>query len=93
MIKSFACRQTEALFSNQRHRGIPPKLQTSALRKLRLIDAADSVYYLRLPPRNTLQQLTGNRHNQHSIRINQQYRICFRFIGQDACDVEIVDYH
>lgn len=93
MIKSFACKQTEALFSNQRHRKLPASLQASALRKLRLIDAADRVDDLQLPPGNRLEKLSGDRKGQHSIRINQQYRICFRFEGQNAYEVEIVDYH
>ncbi|QYY34911.1 type II toxin-antitoxin system RelE/ParE family toxin [Ruficoccus sp. ZRK36] len=93
MIKSFACKHTEALFGNQRHRRLPANLQASALRKLRLIDAADCVEDLQLPPGNRLEKLSGDRSGQHSIRINQQYRICFRFEGQHAHAVEIVDYH
>ena len=64
-----------------------------ALRKLLLLDAADCVEDLKIPPGNRLEKLSGNRKGQHSIRINRQWRICFRWKGTDAFDVEIVDYH
>lgn len=93
MIQSYACKRTEALFNNERHKKLPIQLQSSALRKLRLIDAAEQVDDLNLPPGNRLEKLSGDREGQYSIRINQQYRICFRFEGKDAFEVEIVDYH
>ncbi|MDP4610449.1 MAG: type II toxin-antitoxin system RelE/ParE family toxin [Opitutales bacterium] len=93
MIRSFACKQTAALWDNQRHKKLPTNLQQSALRKLRLIESAIHLDDLKLPPGNRLEQLYGDRKGQHSIRINQQYRICFHFIDGHAEDVEIVDYH
>ncbi len=93
MIKSFACKQTEALFSNRRHRKLPTALQQSALRKIRLIESAESVNDLRLPPGNRLEKLSGDQAGQYSIRINDQFRICFRFAAGNATEVEIVDYH
>ncbi len=65
----------------------------SALRKLLILDGAERMEDLRVPPGNHLERLTGNRHGQHSIRINNQWRICFRWHQGDACDVEITDYH
>lgn len=93
MIKSFACKQTEALFRNRRHKKLPAALQQSALRKIRLIESAESVNDLRLPPGNRLEKLSGDRTGQYSIRINDQFRICFRFEAGNATDLEIVDYH
>lgn len=93
MIRSFACKQTAALWDNQRHKKLPANLQQSALRKLRLIESAIHIDDLKLPPGNRLEALSGDRKGQHSIRINNQYRICFRFINGHAEDVEIVDYH
>jgi len=93
MIRSFACKLTAALWSNERHKKLPLHLQSSALRKLRLIESAISIDDLKLPPGNRLEALSGDRKGQYSIRINQQYRICFRFIDNHAEDVEIVDYH
>lgn len=93
MIRSFACKQTAALWVNQRHKKLPANLQQSALRKLRLIESAIHIDDLKLPPGNRLEALSGDRKGQHSIRINNQYRICFRFINGHAEDVEIVDYH
>jgi proteic killer suppression protein len=68
-------------------------VQRVALRKLRMLDAAESLDDLRVPPGNRLERLRGGRQGQHSIRINDQWRICFRWRGDDAQDVEIVDYH
>lgn len=93
MIRSFACKQTAALWGNTRHKKLPANLQASALRKLRLIESAISIDDLKLPPGNRLEALSGDRRGQYSIRINQQYRICFRFNNGHAEDVEIVDYH
>lgn len=93
MIRSFACKHTEALWGNQRHRKLPANLQQSGLRKLRLIESAIHIDDLKLPPGNRLEALSGDRKGQHSIRINNQYRICFRFEDGHAEAVEIVDYH
>lgn len=93
MIRSFRDGDTERLFKRQRIRRLPTDLQRIALRKLVLLDAATSLLDLRIPPANRLEKLAGNRLGQHSIRINDQWRICFRWAGGDAHDVEIVDYH
>lgn len=93
MIKSFRDRDTERLFDRQPVRRWPRELQRRALRKLRMLDAAENVNDLRVPPGNRLERLRGERAGQHSIRINDQWRICFRWRSGDAYDVEIVDYH
>jgi toxin HigB-1 len=93
VIRSFRDGDTERLFKRQRIRRLPTDLQRIALRKLVLLDAATSLLDLRIPPANRLEKLAGNRSGQHSIRINDQWRICFRWSGGDAHDVEIVDYH
>ena len=93
MIKSFKCKETERLFHREPRRRIPANLQRSALRKLWLLDAAGNLDDLRSPPGNRLEVLKGDREGQHSIRINEQFRI--RFVWQEggAYEVEIVDYH
>lgn len=93
MIRDFARKHTAGLWANKRHRKLPTSLQSSALRKLRLIGAATSIDDLKLPPVNCLEKLSGDRRGHHSIRINDQYRICFRFTQGHAHQVEIVDYH
>jgi proteic killer suppression protein len=93
MIKSFKCRETEKLFRRERSRKLPSDIQRQAQRKLYLLDAAVSLEDLRIPPGNRLEALAGNRKGQHSIRINAQWRICFRWKDNDAHDVEVVDYH
>ena len=93
MIRSFADRVTERLFQRERVRGLPPSLLRVALRKLVQLDAATVLDDLRVPPGNRLEKLRGDRAGQHSIRINDQWRICFRWRDGDAFDVEIVDYH
>ena len=92
MIKSFRDRDTERLFARHPTRRFGVDVQRVALRKLRMLDAAASLEDLRVPPGNRLERLRGDRQGQHSIRINDQWRICFRWRG-DAHDVEIVDYH
>ena len=92
-IKTWACEQTRELFDRERNRIVPPALVRRARRKLLLIDAAAEIAFLRVPPDNRLEKLTGNRSGQWSIRINDQYRICFMFRSGDAFRVEIVDYH
>ncbi len=93
LIKSFVCNETKALFECQVVRKIPFELQRSALRKLKMLDAAGSLDELRIPPGNRLEKLKGKRSGQYSIRINDQWRICFYFEGAGAAHVEIVDYH
>ncbi len=92
-IKSFRCAQTERLFNDERGSGIPIQIVRRARRKLLMIHAATDVNDLRVPPGNRLEKLSGNRSGQHSIRINDQYRVCFVFRNGDAFQVEIVDYH
>ena len=93
MIRSFADRETEALFRRRQSRKLPPDIQRVALRKLRQIDAATMLDTLRIPPGNRLEALAGNRAGQHSIRINDQWRICFLWSDGHAHQVEIRDYH
>jgi toxin HigB-1 len=93
MIRSFRDRETEQLFRLEPVRKLPPDVRRVALRKLVLLDAAESLEDLRVPPENRLEKLTGDRAGQHSIRINDQLRVCFRWKDGDAEDVEIVDYH
>ena len=91
-IQSFKCKNTENLFE-----GGKPKqfrnIETAATRKLQMMDSAVELRDLRAPPGNRLEELSGNRVGQHSIRINDQWRICFKFENGHFLDVEIVDYH
>lgn len=93
MIESFADRRTAAIFGGIEVRDLPRQLQVTARRKLKIIDAAPSIDALRVPPGNRLETLKGDRKGQWSIRINDQWRICFRWKDATALDVEIVDYH
>ena len=93
MISSFADRETERLFERERVRRFPAELHRLMLRKLGLVDAAEELEDLRVPPGNRLEKLRGDRAGQHSIRINDQWRICFRWRDGNAFEVEIVDYH
>ena len=93
MIKSFNCKETEKIFRGMFSKKIPQDLQQRALIKLHMIDTAENISDLRIPPANFLEQLQGDRAGQYSIRINQQYRICFKWLDNNAFDVEIVDYH
>ena len=93
MITSWADREAERLFKLIGSRRLPPDLQRIALRKLRMLDAATTLDDLRVPPSNRLEKLKGDRAGQWSIRINDQWRICFRWQEGNASDVEIVDYH
>lgn len=93
MIRSFADQDTERLFAREPVRRWAPDLQRVALRKLLVLDAAEALGDLRVPPGNRLEKLSGRRVGQHSIRINAQWRICFRWRDGDAYDVEVVDYH
>ena len=92
MIKSFKCRDTEALFYGKRITRFV-NFATSALRKLAVLNRVERVDELRIPPGNHLEALKGKRAGQYSIRINDQWRVCFRFESGAALDVEIVDYH
>lgn len=93
MIRSFADKETERLFNRMPVKRIPPLVQRPALRKLLLIDAAESLQDLRATPGNRLEKLEGGRKGQYSIRINDQWRICFRWEPGEAFDVEVTDYH
>jgi proteic killer suppression protein len=93
MIRSFACRDTEKWFNDEPCRRLPAQIQRSARRKLLLLHQARRLEDLRAPCGNHLEALKGDREGQHSIRINDQWRLCFRWQGEDAFDVEIVDYH
>jgi proteic killer suppression protein len=93
MIRSFADKRTAAIFEGLEVRKLPKPLQDAARRKLRLIDAIVRLDALRVPPGNRLEALKGDRAGQWSVRINDQWRICFRWRDNDAWNVEIVDYH
>jgi toxin HigB-1 len=93
VIRGFRDRDTERLFNRLHVRKLGLDFQRVALRKLRQLDAATVLEDLRIPPGNRLEKLSGDRAGQHSIRINDQWRICFRWDQGDASDVEIVDYH
>jgi proteic killer suppression protein len=93
MIRSFACAETERLFHDETSRRLPATIQRVARRKLLVLNQARRLSDLRSPPGNRLEALQRERAGQHSIRINDQYRICFRWQGEDAVNVEIVDYH
>ena len=93
MVRSFAEKNTELLFQREKVKRFAGKLQRAALRKLTLLDAAESLDDLRVPPGNRLEKLKGHREGQYSIRINDQWRICFRWSEGDAHEVEITDYH
>jgi len=93
VIRSFGCKETERIWHGNSSRKFPANIQDRALRKLRQLDAAMTVDDLRNPPGNRPEALKGNRAGQMSLRINDQWRICFRWTNGDATDVEIVDYH
>lgn len=93
MIKSFYDKDTEKLFARQFSRRFPPNLHTPAWRKLAILDAVEQLGDLRISPGNGLEKLGGDREGQYSIRINDQWRIYFRWQNGDVYDVEITDYH
>jgi proteic killer suppression protein len=93
MIKSFRDKEAEKIFQRQFSRRLPQDIQRLALKKLLMLDAATEFETLRVPPGNRLEALKDDREGQHSIRINDQWRICFVWRGGHAHDVEIVDYH
>ncbi len=93
MIKSFKNKEAEKIFNRTKSLKLPADIQKIALRKLVMVHAAVSINDLRIPPSNHLEQLKGDKKGTHSIRINNQWRICFKWIQNDAYDVEIIDYH
>jgi proteic killer suppression protein len=93
MIKTFADKETEKLFNRTVSRKLPQNIQLAARMKLEILDAAEVIQDLRVPPGNRLEKLTGDRKGQYSIRINDQWRICFVWHHENAYAVEIVDYH
>ena len=93
MIKTFKDDETQKIYQRQRSRKLPPEIQQVALRKLRMINNSVSLLDLRIPPANHLEKLSGDREGQHSIRINDQWRICFEWRETNAFNVEITDYH
>jgi len=93
VIKTYADKETEKLFRRISSRKLPPNVQHVARMKLEILDAADVLQDLRIPPSNRLEKLSGKRAGQYSIRINDQWRICFFWREENAYDVEIVDYH
>ena len=93
MIRSFSDKEPEKVFNQKFSRKLPETIQGIALRKLIMINNAADLNDLRVPPANRLEKLSGDRDGQYSIRVNDQYRICFRFADGDFHDVEITDYH
>lgn len=93
MIQSFKDDEAEKIFNRQRSRKLPSDIQAVALRKLRMLNRAQSLQDLRVPPANRLERLSGDRAGQYSIRINDQWRVCFEWNHGHAWQVEIVDYH
>ena len=93
MIKTFKCTETEKIFNGKLSKKLPHDIQGRALIKLHSLDIAEDIKDLLIPPSNKLEQLSGDRKGQYSIRINDQYRVCFSWVDNNAYDVEIVDYH
>jgi len=93
MIRSFLDRQTREVFERQYVKTFSRQLQRAALRKLVILDASPTLEDLRIPPGNRLEKLSGDREGQYSIRINDQWRVCFVWRAGDAWEVEIADYH
>lgn len=93
MIRSFSSKETEKIFNRERSQKLPANIQQVALRKLRMLNRAVTWQDLRVPPANRLEKLSGERAGQYSIRLNDQWRICFEWDAGDARNVEIVAYH
>jgi len=93
VIRSFKDKRAEAIFRGEFVKGVDGKIQQRAREKLKYLDAAATLGDLRVPPGNQLEALKGDRKGQYSIRVNQQWRLCFRWNEGDALEVEIVDYH
>ncbi|BAW98023.1 hypothetical protein NIES970_29930 (plasmid) [[Synechococcus] sp. NIES-970] len=93
MIRNFKDKEAQKIFERQRSRKLPSDIQQVALRKLRMLNRAETLQDLKVPPANRLEALKGDRQGQYSIRINNQWRICFSWEEGEVIDVEIVDYH
>jgi len=93
VIKTFKDDETRKIYQRERSRRLPPDIQQVALRKLRMLNNAININDMRVPPTNRLEKLSGNREGQYSIRINNQWRICFEWRNSDAFNVKIADYH
>ena len=93
MIKGFAEKETGKVFNREFSKKLPPDIQRVARRKLEVLNAAETLQDLRTPPSNRLEKLSGSRKGQHSVRINDQWRICFVWKETDAHNLEIADYH
>ena len=93
MIESFKCKETEGIFNRQFSRKLPQNIQKTAFRKLRMLNRSSTLNDLKVPPANRLEALAGARKGQYSIRINDQWRISFKWEKGKAYDVEITDYH
>ena len=93
MIRSFKSKEAQKVFNRDRSKKLPGDIQQVALRKLKMLNRSQTLQDLRIPPSNRLERLKGSRKGQYSIRINDQWRICFRWDRGDAYEVEIVDYH
>jgi len=93
VIRSFKCKESEKIFNREFSQKLPHNIQKVAFRKLRMLNRAITINDLRVPPSNYLEKLRGDRKGQYSIRINNQWRICFEWHRDDVYNVEIVDYH
>ena len=93
MIKSFRDKEAEKVYSREGSRKLPEDIQQVTLRKLRMINNAKNMNDLRIPPANKLEKLKGNREGHYSVRINDQWRICFKWVDGDAYEAEVTDYH
>ena len=93
MIKSFTCKETEKIWNGIQSKKLPADIQNVARRKLRMINNSQNINDLRIPPANHLEKLSGNLEGLHSIRINRQWRIIFRWENDNAFELEIIDYH
>ncbi|NET39971.1 MAG: type II toxin-antitoxin system RelE/ParE family toxin [Cyanothece sp. SIO1E1] len=93
MIRTFKDKETQKIFERQRSRKLPSDIQQVVLRKLRMLNRAETLQDLRVPPANRLERLKGDREGQYSIRINDQWRVCFGWKEGDSLNVELVDYH
>jgi proteic killer suppression protein len=93
MIKTFRDKETERIFNRSFSSKLPKSIQSLARRKLIILDAATDIHTLRIPPGNRLEALKGSRKGQYSIRVNDQWRICFTWKNEDTYNVEITDYH
>lgn len=93
VIRTFKDKETQKIFDRQRSRKLPSNIQQVALRKLRMLNRAETIQDLRVPPANRLERLKGDREGQYSIRVNDRWRVCFDWKDGDALNVELVDYH